>query len=76
MRLVVDNDRPPAANPAPAEPPVTAQMALTGAMKTLPRKAVVAALDADGNAVVTWGGMSRQEALDLAATAARLLSYE
>ena len=77
LALVVDNNDPVTSRPAtPPEPPVTAQMAIESARSRLPRRAVVVWTDAEGDVTVSWGGLDKAEALELAETGARLLGYE
>ena len=77
MELVVDNPA-PRGRPTvkPLEPPVTAQMALKTAMKSLPVAAVVAWKNSHGDVFTCRGGLDRHDARDLAMLAAQILSYE
>ena len=77
ITLVVNNSTPqPRPTAKPAEPPVTAQMAIANALRALPRKAVVFVTDGDGSAIASWGGLDREEARELAKLGLKLLSYE
>ena len=77
MELVVNNKAGQARTAVkPVEPPVTAQMALKTAMKSLPVEVVVAWKDSHGDVFTCRGGLDRPEARDLAALAAQILGYE